>query len=150
MEKRKVKRVLAVCEPHLVPGEQAVHVCAAGIVPNSQRHKAVNAASAAVGAATALTVGVGVVGVQMPQRYCLVLTDRRLIFIQQNMRTAQPTDHVAYVLPRAGLRATRVRSFPSGKLALVDPDGNTICVLFFPLGIRLDGTNLLKKLSPST
>jgi len=144
VEKRAVKKVLAIVEPRLEPGERVEHVCIGGIMPPSQSHKVGNVAAGVGAAAAAMVGGVGVIPVKMAQRYYLILTDRRLIFLDQDMRHARPLTTISWILPRQGLRVERVRSFPSGKLALADPQGNQLCVLFFPLGVRLDATNLLK------
>jgi hypothetical protein len=144
MEKRAVKKVLAIVEPRLDSDERAEHVCIAGIMPQTQTHKAGNVAAGIGAAAAAAVGGVGVMTVKQARRYYLILTDRRLIFLDMDMRHARPLTTISWTLPRQGLRVERVRSFPSGKLALFDPQGNQLCTLFFPLGVRLDATNLLK------
>jgi hypothetical protein len=147
MEKRAVKRVLKVIGHELYPDERIDHVCRAGVVPPSKEHYPANAAMVAAGAAAAAVLGGGMVFTTQARRYFLVLTDRRLLFVDMDMAFARPLPNVRFVLPRHGLGARRVSSFPSGKIALHDPEGQEICVLFFPLGVRLDGANLLKHLT---
>jgi len=153
MEKRSVKKVEAACAAHLEPGEQVEHVCIAGVMPSdratSAANGAVNAAAAAAMVASAVLIGFGMARFTVARRYFLVLTDRRLLFVDMDMKHARPLETLSFAVSRDGFTARRVASFPSGKVALIDSSGEELGVLFFPLATRNDGTNLLKRLASS-
>jgi hypothetical protein len=147
MEKRAVKQVLKACHHALAPNERVEHACRAGIVPSSRSHHGTNVVSAAASVAMTAALGGAMTQVIQGRRYFLVLTQHRLLFVDMDPASARPLPNVRFELPRDGLTAQRVSSFPSGKILLHGPQGTEICVLYFPLGVRLDGTNLLRHLT---
>jgi hypothetical protein len=146
VEKRAVKVAVEAAKPFLHGSENVEHVSRVRTQPPTHERAAFNVASAAAGIAMTSLLGAGGAIFTVPQTFCLLLTDQRLLFLSVNPRNAQPVSNVEFELPRNEISAERVRSFPSGKVRLSAP-GREIVTLVYPLGVRMDGTNLLKAMT---
>ncbi len=149
MEKRAVKKALEAAQPFLATGEQVGHVSRVRTKPPTHQLKVQNAAAAAAGLAMVGVLGGGMMAFKVPRTFCLLLTERRLLFLDVDAKYARTLSQVAFEIRRDLCRATRVTSFPSGKIRLDSPEGELV-TLVYPLGVRLDGTNLLKAMHGPT
>jgi hypothetical protein len=79
----------------------------------------------------------------MPKRFFLVLTNRRLLFVDSHESSGRPLPHVAAHLPRHGLRLTPLRGGGLMKCFHVTaPDGRPITQVNFAMPQRGDAARL--------
>ena len=147
MEKRAVKKAIVAAQPFVAPGEHVVHVCRVRTKPPDHSRKVQNTAVAVAGVAVGAVLGGTFMVFSVPRTYTMLLTDRQLVFLETDPKTAATRSSLVATLPRRQISARRVRGSLSGRIVLDDAAGHEVVTLLFPLGVRLDGTNFLKAMA---
>ena len=126
-------RIKKAATPLLEPGEviEVATVAAVGKV-STRRQIATVAVTAILSAGTVTAV------TYSPKRP-VVLTNRRLLFLDANEITGRPLEKLVGVLNREGLRAQRQRALLWLKYDLIDSTGAPVVRLSFPLPNRSAG-----------
>ena len=126
-------RIKKAATPLLQPGEviEVATVAAVGKV-SAKRQIATAAITAIVTAGTVTAVAYA------PKRP-MVLTNRRLLFLDANQLTGRPQEKLVGELNREGLRAQRQRALLWLKYDLIDNSGAAVVRLSFPVPARKAG-----------
>ena len=126
-------RIKKAATPLLEPGEVIEVVTVAGIGKVSPRRQIATVAVAAI-----LSAGTVTAVAYSPKRP-VVLTNRRLLFLDANEITGRPLEKLVGALPREGLRAQRQRGLLWLKYDLIDNTGAPVVRLSFPVPNRSAG-----------
>lgn len=129
-------RIKKAATPLLQPGEsiEVATVAAVGKV-SAKRQIATAAITAIVTAGTVTAVAYA------PKRP-MVLTNRRLLFLDANELTGRPQEKLVGELNREGLRAQRQRALLWLKYDLIDNSGAAVVRLSFPVPARKAGNQI--------
>ena len=119
--------------PLLEPGEVIEVATVAAVGKVSARRQIATVAVAAI-----LSAGTVTAVAYSPKRP-VVLTDRRLLFLDANEITGRPLEKLVGALPREGLRAQRQRGLLWLKYDLIDNAGAPVVRLSFPVPNRSAG-----------
>ena len=119
--------------PLLEPGEVIEVATVAAVGKVSARRQIATVAVAAI-----LSAGTVTVVAYSPKRP-VVLTNRRLLFLDANEITGRPLEKLVGTLNREGLRAQRQRALLWLKYDLIDGTGAPVVRLSFPLPNRSAG-----------
>jgi hypothetical protein len=133
-------RIKKAATPLLEPGEviEVATVAAVGKV-SAKRQIATAAITAIVTAGTVTAVAYA------PKRP-MVLTNRRLLFLDANDLTGRPQEKLVGELNREGLRAQRQRALLWLKYDLIDNSGAAVVRLSFPVPARKAGNQIASAL----
>ena len=126
-------RIKKAATPLLEPGEVIEVVTVAAVGKVSARRQIATVAVAAI-----LSAGTVTAVAYSPKRP-VVLTDRRLLFLDANELTGRPLEKLVGALPREGLRAQRQRGLLWLKYDLIDNTGAPVVRLSFPVPNRSAG-----------
>ena len=126
----KIKKAVT---PLLEPGEVIEVATVAAVGKVSARRQIATVAVAAI-----LSAGTVTVVAYSPKRP-VVLTNRRLLFLDANEITGRPLEKLVGTLNREGLRAQRQRALLWLKYDLIDGTGAPVVRLSFPLPDRSAG-----------
>lgn len=126
----KIKKAVT---PLLEPGEVIEVATVAAVGKVSARRQFATVAVAAI-----LSAGTVTVVAYSPKRP-VVLTNRRLLFLDANEITGRPLEKLVGTLNREGLRAQRQRALLWLKYDLIDGTGAPVVRLSFPLPDRSAG-----------
>ena len=126
-------RIKKAATPLLEPGEVIEVVTVAAIGKVSPRRQIATVAVAAI-----LSAGTVTAVAYSPKRP-VVLTNRRLLFLDANEITGRPLEKLVGALPREGLRAQRQRGLLWLKYDLIDNTGAPVVRLSFPVPNRSAG-----------
>ena len=133
-------RVAKAATPLLEPGETIEVATVAAVGKVSLKRQVATAAVTAV-----LTAGM-VTAVTYAQKRPVVLTNRRLLFLDFNNLTGKPLEKLVGQVPREGLRAQRDRALLWLAYNLIDGSGAPVLRLSFPLPNRNAGRQIAESL----
>lgn len=130
------ERIKKAATPLLEPGEviEVATVAAVGKV-SAKRQIATVAVTAILSAGTVTAVAYA------PKRP-IVLTNRRLLFLDANEITGRPQEKLVGAIAREGLRAQRQRGILWRKYDLIDNRGAAVLRLSYPLPNRKAGDQI--------
>jgi hypothetical protein len=126
-------RIKKAATPLLEPGE-AIEVATVAAVGKVSTRRQI----ATVAVTTILSAGT-VTAVSYSPKRPVVLTDRRLLFLDANEITGRPLEKLVGALHREGLRAQRQRALLWLKYDLIDSAGAPVVRLSFPVPNRSAG-----------
>ena len=126
-------RIKQAATPLLEPGEVIETATVAAVGKVSARRQI-----ATVAVTTILSAGTVTAVTYSPKRP-VVLTNRRLLFLDANEITGRPLEKLVGVLNREGLRAQRQQALLWLKYDLIDSSGAPVVRLSFPLPNRSAG-----------
>jgi hypothetical protein len=97
-------------------------------------------------AVTAILTAGTVTAVTYAKKRPVVLTNRRLLFLDANDITGRPLEKLVGAISRDGLRAQRQRGFLWLKYDLIDSTGTAVVRLSFPVPNRKAGHQIAEAL----
>ena len=126
-------RIKKAATPLLEPGEAIEVATVAAVGKVSAKRQIATVAITAI-----LTAGTVTAVTYSPKRP-VVLTNRRLLFLDANEVTGRPLEKLVGALPREGLRAQRQQGLLWLKYDLIDDTGAPVVRLSFPVPNRKAG-----------
>jgi hypothetical protein len=133
-------RIIKAATPLLEQGETIEVATVAGVGTVSAKRQIATAAVTAV-----LSAGM-VTAVTYAKKRPMVLTNRRLLFLEANELTGRPLEKLVAAVPREGLRARRGRALLWLVYDLIDTAGGGVLRLSFPLPNRKAGHQIAQSL----
>jgi hypothetical protein len=109
MRSARKRRILEAVKPHLVPGEQVHSITEAGVGQVSLKRQI------GVGVAVAVVSLGQLTAIAQPRTFVLILTDRRLLFVDRSAVRRNGLDEVALALNLSALRTKRYRGLSLNK-----------------------------------